>query len=105
GAEILADRTTHFRVWAPRCRQVELVIPAQATLHGDSISKRLTPEQSGYFSVQLRGLAAGTRYGYRLDGNNQVFPDPASRYQPDGPEGLSQIVDPNQFHWTDKNWR
>ncbi len=44
-------------------------------------------------------------YGFRLDGHEQVRPDPASRFQPEGPAGLSQIVDPASFHWTDESWR
>src|SRR6185437_15230863 len=34
-----------------------------------------------------------------------TFPDPASRFQPGGPHGPSQIIDPNAFRWTDKAWR
>jgi len=43
-------------------------------------------------------------YRYRLDGSN-AYPDPASRFQPDGPHGSSQIIDPAGFDWTDGNWR
>jgi maltooligosyltrehalose trehalohydrolase len=44
-------------------------------------------------------------YGFRLDAKPRVLPDPASRFQPEGPEGLSQIVDPDGFHWTDSGWK
>jgi len=43
-------------------------------------------------------------YRYRLDGKNS-YPDPVSRFQPDGPHGPSQIVDSDEFGWTDENWR
>src|SRR4029078_5261805 len=43
---------------------------------------------------------AGSRYWFRLDGK-ETFPDPASRFQPDGPHGPSQVVDPHAFRWTD----
>jgi maltooligosyltrehalose trehalohydrolase len=47
---------------------------------------------------------AGLRYGFRLDGNDQLWPDPASRWQPDGPLGLSQLVDPLAYRWEDEAW-
>src|SRR3712207_7863668 len=34
-----------------------------------------------------------------------AFPDPASRFQPEGPHGPSQVVDPSTFQWTDCGWR
>jgi maltooligosyltrehalose trehalohydrolase len=34
-----------------------------------------------------------------------VFPDPASRFQPKGVHGPSQVVDPSRFEWTDQDWR
>ncbi len=45
------------------------------------------------------------RYGFRLDRGQKIFPDPASRFQPEGPAGWSQIVDPSSFPWTDSSWR
>ena len=44
-------------------------------------------------------------YGFRLDGVSRLFPDPASRFQPQGPTGLSQLVDPRNFRWSDEAWR
>ena len=32
------------------------------------------------------------------------YPDPASRFQPDGPHGSSCIVDPTKFRWSDADW-
>jgi maltooligosyltrehalose trehalohydrolase len=45
----------------------------------------------------------GTLYKFRLDGGG-TFPDPASRCQPQGPHGPSQVVDPAAFAWTDRDW-
>jgi maltooligosyltrehalose trehalohydrolase len=64
----------------------------------------LAPESDGFFSGQVTQAWAGDRYWYRLDGKDD-FPDPASRYQPRGPHGPSQIVDPHSFEWSDSNWR
>jgi maltooligosyltrehalose trehalohydrolase len=64
----------------------------------------LEPEPGGYFSGLIPEAAAGQRYRFRVDENGGWFPDPASRFQPDGPHGPSQIVDPRQFLWTDHEW-
>jgi maltooligosyltrehalose trehalohydrolase len=95
GAETTPDGV-HFRVWAPARRMVEVVA------EGGPV--RLEPEPGGYFAGQLVGLAAGARYWFRLDGE-LLRPDPASRFQPDGPHGPSQVVDPSRFSWTDTGWR
>jgi maltooligosyltrehalose trehalohydrolase len=64
----------------------------------------LQRESNGYFSGVAMQAGAGTRYRFRLDGGD-AFPDPASRYQPEGPHGPSQVVDPSVFHWSDANWQ
>ncbi len=101
GAEILPQGGVHFRVWAPRRRTVEVVIEDNATPQ----AFELQPEADGYFSGLVTGAGAGTRYRFRLDGGEKLFPDPASRFQPEGPHGPSQVVEPNQFQWNDAEWR
>ena len=64
----------------------------------------LTPEASGYFSGLVAGADAGTLYRYRLDGEAALYPDPASRFQPRGPHGPSQVIDPAIFDWHDSLW-
>src|SRR5262249_26418586 len=59
-------------------------------------------EENGYFSLLTDRATVGTRYGFRFDRNDRILPDPASRFQPDGPAGLSQVVDPSRFNWTDE---
>ncbi|HEY8715343.1 MAG TPA: malto-oligosyltrehalose trehalohydrolase, partial [Candidatus Acidoferrum sp.] len=44
------------------------------------------------------------RYFYRFD-DGRDRPDPASRFQPEGVHGPSQLVDLSQFPWTDRAWR
>src|SRR5205085_4854707 len=58
----------------------------------------------GHFEITIPGVGAGDRYLYRLDGGKER-PDPASRSQPEGVHGPSEVVDPDHFHWTDQNWR
>jgi maltooligosyltrehalose trehalohydrolase len=68
-----------------------------------AFDERLTPEGNGYWSGFVAGTGAGTLYRYRLD--DGAFPDMASRFQPQGPYGSSQIIDPSIFVWSDAEWR
>jgi maltooligosyltrehalose trehalohydrolase len=95
GAEPLAGGTTHVRVWAPRARTVRVVARGTAS--------PLTAEPDGYFSGAIAAVA-GERYRFKLDDDETLYPDPASRFQPDGPHGPSEIVDPRAFRWTDQAW-
>ena len=97
GAEVLAGGV-HFRVWAPACRQVDVRVES-----GTPALHPLAPEGSGWFSGFVPALREGARYRYRLDGGDG-FPDPASRFQPEGPHGPSQVVDPSRFRWSDSGW-
>jgi len=72
---------------------------------GQSAASPLTSEGNGYFSGQIAAARAGTLYRFRLDGDSNMFPDPASRFQPEGVHGPSQVIDPNAFRWTDTAWR
>ena len=97
GAEYLGDGRTHVRVWAPDARRLEVVLSS-----GDRT--RLGVEDGGYFSG-LVAAAPGDRYQFRLDDDERLYPDPSSRFQPEGPHGPSEIVDPSSFRWTDDDWR
>ena len=99
GAQLEADGV-RFRVWAPDARRVEAVILDD---RGKEIAAcPLQKGSDGYFSGRATGMKAGTRYMYRLDGD-KTRPDPASRYQPEGVHGASQVVDPS-FAWNDSDW-
>jgi maltooligosyltrehalose trehalohydrolase len=63
----------------------------------------LTAEANGYHAGLVPDVSAGVRYTYRLDGGPPC-PDPASRFQPDGPHGPSEVIDPSAFRWTDDRW-
>jgi maltooligosyltrehalose trehalohydrolase len=87
----------HFRVWAPRRNTLEVIV-------GSEPAQPLQREASGYFSGFVAAAKAGDLYRFRVDGGGQ-FPDPASRFQPQGPHGPSQVVDPPRFKWSDSLWR
>jgi maltooligosyltrehalose trehalohydrolase len=95
GAEPIAGGRTHVRVWAPRARRVHVVCGGGVT--------PLQAEADGYFSGEFAGKT-GDRYQFKLDDDEKLYPDPASRFQPEGPHGPSEIVDPRAFQWSDQSW-
>ena len=98
GAVLLAGERCRFRVWAPRAHAVEvhLLSPAERRIP-------LERGERGYYKAVIPGVRAGARYRYVLD-RGAEYPDPASRLQPDGVHGPSQVVDP-AFTWADAGWR
>ncbi len=95
GAEIVKGGTS-FRVWAPARAKMEVVL--------ESGTAKLERESGGYFSGIVPGVGAGFLYRFRLD-DGEAFPDPAARFQPEGPHGPSQVIDPSAFRWTDSAWK
>ena len=104
GAEVMATEGVHFRVWAPKCQRIEVVFAAAAGTPAIA-SLELVAEDGGYFAGMASAARAGMLYGFRMNGSEQLVPDPASRFQPDGPHGPSQIIDSGQFAWSDSGWR
>ena len=101
GAEALPGGGVHFRVWAPHRRRVAVVFEGESTLKPLTLGE----EEGGYFSGLAEGAGEGTLYRFRLDGDAYLYPDPASRFQPEGPHGPSRVVDPTTFRWTDAGWK
>ena len=89
-----------FRVMAPCAREVQLVLH-DGTAAG---THRLQRCADGTFQRAVRGAAAGDRYRFRVDGSDDL-PDPASRFQPEGVHGPSQVIDPAAYRWADGGWR
>jgi maltooligosyltrehalose trehalohydrolase len=101
-----------FKVWAPEARSVEVVVfqprgergGRTGSGDGDLVAiARLTRSDDGYFSGIAEQLRPGALYQYRVDGKGP-YPDPASRFQPEGPHGPSQVVDPASYAWNDREW-
>ena len=94
GAEITSDGV-RFALWAPTARDVRLVL--------DGAEFPLDADKDGWYRLVSQEARAGSRYGYRIDGD-LVVPDPASRFQPDDVHGLSLVVDPRSYTWSDTSW-
>ena len=85
-----------FRLWAPRQRVVSLKIDG-----GQPIS--MAAGVDGWFSANVDGAGAGTAYKFVLEDGMEV-PDPASRFQPAGPHGDSEVIDPETYQWQAREW-
>ena len=103
GAERVRDEGVHFRVWSPDHQHVVLVLEDEAG--GVVREVPLEPEAEGYHAVFASGVRPGARYRYKSAESDALHQDPASRFQPEGPHGPSQVIDPAAFTWTDGSWR
>ena len=90
GVQMIDATSARFALWAPDARSVMLRIEGQAAIE-------LLPEADGWY----QGIApcqAGDRYHFVIDDDLQVA-DPASRFQPEGVHGPSEVVDPGEYPW------
>ncbi|MFH9551502.1 malto-oligosyltrehalose trehalohydrolase [Streptomyces sp. NPDC017435] len=80
-----------FEVWAPQAERV--------TLQCDGVTRALErdPDRAGWWTGEAEA-SDGSRYGFAVD-DGPVRPDPRSRRQPDGPDGLSALVDQARHEW------
>jgi maltooligosyltrehalose trehalohydrolase len=97
GATYLEDGRCQFHVWAPFAQTVavHILAPRERLVPMD-------PDEHGYHRATLDGIEPGSLYVYRFDGEKER-PDPASRFQPQGVHGPSQVMSPS-FVWEDDSW-
>ena len=102
GAEFTAGGEVRFRLWAPAARQVELLLcdPRGAAVQAAPMQAL----EDGFFALVTSAAGAGSLYRYRIDGTREV-PDPASRRNPLGVHGPSEVVDPTAYAWDDAAWQ
>jgi maltooligosyltrehalose trehalohydrolase len=88
-----------FRVWAPKASKVDFV------LHPGGAERRFSmrKDSAGIFKLRLSEARPGDLYAFSVD-EHSPWPDPASRFQPQGVHGPSQLVDPGSFEWSDRRW-
>ncbi len=93
----MEDSRCEFLVWAPLAGAVDVRI-----LSPQELLLPLTKDDRGYFYGASGGINPGTLYFYALDGRER-WPDPASRSQPHGVHGPSQIIE-SGFTLDDGHW-
>jgi maltooligosyltrehalose trehalohydrolase len=102
GANRLSSGEWQFLLWAPHVDKASIHLLGSAEQIVDMDRVGTDQADRGYHCAVIEAPEQ-TRYLYRLDGSREL-PDPASRFQPEGVHGPSQLVDPNTFEWTDKDW-
>ena len=96
GAEFRPGGETRFRLWAPICTRVGLVLR-----EGPALPMERLPD--GWFELATRDAPPGTPYRFDVGAARRVA-DPASRWNPDDVHGPSRVVDPDAFEWGDDAW-
>jgi 1,4-alpha-glucan branching enzyme len=106
GAELLPAGGTRFRLWAPSATSVELELQggARTGLLG------LQRIADGWHEILVPEAGPGARYRFLVGTNShepRLVPDPASRFNPDGVHGPSEVIDPREYAWDPGNdaWR
>jgi maltooligosyltrehalose trehalohydrolase len=100
GAVPLGGGRTRFSVWAPTPRSLELCLR-----RGERVETlALERDERGVYQAVVGNVDPGTEYWYRIDGDRDR-PDPVSRALPGGVHGVSRVVDPHAFAWSDSGWR
>jgi maltooligosyltrehalose trehalohydrolase len=62
------------------------------------------PSQRGWWDVSVESAGAGTDYGFVIDDDPKIYPDPRSQWQPNGVHGMSRVYDQAAFQWSDTGW-
>jgi len=89
--------STHISVWSPGASQMAII------LDKDDTNIPLSRDRFGYWNINTDKLLPEDRYWFEIDGKIKR-PDPASRFQPNGVHGPSQIINP-EFEWNDLEWK
>ncbi|MFI8978412.1 malto-oligosyltrehalose trehalohydrolase [Nocardia asteroides] len=84
-----------FRVWAPEAGTVRLQL--------DGVAQPMRRNGGGWWSVTV-DAGQGARYGFLIDDDPTVLPDPRSPRQPDGVHAPSAVHDLDPARWTDHRW-
>ena len=100
GALRQADGSVLWRVWASRSKGVSLVLLSEN--RREEIP--MEPEGHGFYTHRREQVAAGTRYAYKLEEGGK-YPDPASRWQPDGVHRPSAVFFADDYAWSDAAWK
>lgn len=84
-----------FAVWAPT--------PGIVRLDVNGTVFPMTPSADGWWRAAVTA-PDDARYGYLLDDDPAVLPDPRSPRQPDGVHQRSRLWSPGAGEWTDDDW-
>jgi maltooligosyltrehalose trehalohydrolase len=81
-----------FSVWAPSAKTVELVTDPGGGTDPAAVRTEMRSEAGGWWRVDVADARAAAGYRFAVDGEGP-FPDPRSRWQPEGVHGSSHLVE------------
>ena len=87
-----------FTVWAPKPGKVSVKI-------GETIYPMEGPNDKGYWKAEIEEAGPGSDYGFLLDDEETLYPDPRSLWQPHGVHSASRVYDQYSFKWEDSTWQ
>src|SRR5450631_4180920 len=93
-------------VWAPHAARLRIAIgPGEAVepLEKAVLTRDLKQAEDGWWRADIAESLPGRDYGFLLDDDEQVLPDPRSRRQPHGVHAMSRFY-ADDFAWTDAGW-
>jgi maltooligosyltrehalose trehalohydrolase len=103
GATPLPTKGYRFVAWAPAEKALSVHLVSGSNGNGDMLVP-MRKNESGYFSAEIDDVKPDARYFFRFE-DGRERPDPASRFQPEGVHGPSQVVELDAFQWTDGSWK
>lgn len=100
GAILQSNGQCLFTLWGPELDSVDLELRSPKK---DTVA--MQKSEDGYWSTTVENVAEGTQYFYRVNQSEDLRPDPASLYQPEGVHGPSAVVDLSRYQWNDDGWK
>jgi maltooligosyltrehalose trehalohydrolase len=85
-------------VWAPEAR-------AAAVQAGAGTYAMRGPDDRGWWRVEVEDAGPGTDYGFLINDDTTVYPDPRSQWQPNGVHAHSRVYDQSAFEWSDEGFQ
>jgi maltooligosyltrehalose trehalohydrolase len=87
-----------FAIWAPLAKHMSInVNGVTQVMQG--------PDPHHWWTLLMQDANTGADYGFLIDDDPTIYPDPRSAWQPDGVHKLSRIYDHDAFGWTDKTFQ
>ena len=87
-----------FEVWAPFAKRL------RASIAGD-VRPMEGPDARGWWRLEASSAGDGTDYGFLLDDDAKAYPDPRSKWQPNGVHALSRVYEQGNFKWSDARFQ
>src|SRR5215469_1382964 len=84
-----------FTIWAPAAKTMSVKV-------NDSHLPMKGPDEQGWWRLRVDEAGPGTDYGFKVNEEGAVYPDPRSLWQPHGVHGLSRLYDQGAFAWSDQ---